>query len=242
MAQAIWLKSSNLLSGTSPEVCSLLMGFAGRLPLALSLLASAWSLRSREGPPPQTLFAEPPAGYTFQRFGVSEDGKSACGLFHFETKADITQHDVVVAVATYAGRHEMMRSKHYPFHTQQLPPGALLVYFTNSAMEGQMISATDNSTDTSYQAAQDRFMHVWRFVASDCLGTGRMRWFLMLDDDAVVSFGRLGIFMRAFEKTVGDPLKQQQLLGRTTTWMKRPEVFGGNGIPCSCAAPPSPPT
>lgn len=160
---------------------------------------------------------------------------------NFMTEAP--DNSVLIGVLTHHDSHGAIKEAQY--YSQSLPKNFQLVYFTNAAFvsEIQPSNVVFDHTSEQKKDAVHREISSWRYLTSRCLPTNfRYKWFLQVDDDAIINFKRLGLYTQAYENKIGNPEQLSHIIGRDAKWVKDPnkvatfgenapkELFGGLGL------------
>lgn len=172
---------------------------------------------------------------------VSEDSRAFeevhARTFQAEAQQDY-EYDLVIAVLTFGKQSEVMLGDHYKYHSQRLPHDTLLLYITNDGPATRALPAESIVSDTrngTYRDAAARCVRIWQFLGGGCGGL-KYKFLLQVDDDTLIMFRNLAIFVAMLQSDIGNPHNASKVIGGKMTWGQRLEVFGGNGIFATQAA------
>lgn len=159
---------------------------------------------------------------------VSPDKFSSdpCAAMTAGNLAKAGQQTVLVGILTHLGAHEVINSAQYPFYESTLPKNFQLVYFTNAPFKQSIYY---NTSDSKVDAVKREVMS-WRYLTRGCLPSS-FKWFFQVDDDSIINFQRLALYVQSFENKVGNPAENSRIFGRNASWYRGPvEIFGGTGL------------
>jgi hypothetical protein len=167
------------------------------------------------------------------------------GCTHFQRSGALGSQDaeILVGVVTSHLANKMVTQVHHPFLHERLVDAGLnqsilVEYFSDFPILG-LPSWNDNSTESSYGVAANRFLATLQHAFSDCLPYPNLKWFMLIDDDVVFDPTRLAAFVSEVGKLGKNPSTDPMVFGRETTWCGWCgffELFGGNGWLISSAA------
>ncbi len=135
------------------------------------------------------------------------------------------QSQIVIGIVTNRKMHQHVENVYNPFVVDQfqlLPEDQKkkmsLLYFSNEALHN-LPTIVDVDQESSYFTAGARYLHGIRFMSS-CWPHENLKWFVLLDDDAVASPQRLVAFFDMVQSRYGDPQNRSYLFGRRDSLKK----------------------
>jgi len=158
-----------------------------------------------------------------------------CDGFSHGDAGSGTPPEVVIGIITNGKNHAAASSQGSWFrrtleqmHNSSFASSLRTVFFSNQLLEGEESWYEDDPLST-YATAQERYIEAIHLMAMDCSGyKSSLRWFMLIDDDALVHPRQLQTLLLALEQRV-NPREDAYVLGRQAAWTEG-TIFGGNGM------------